>query len=106
MLVTFEGSVASMRAEFQEMAGARRIEAHFEPCLVEEAMTVLRQGDPERHNQLLAEAAPALAGCDAVMLAQFSTAQAKDAVSDVLDIPVLTAPDAAVARMKAAVMKL
>jgi len=58
------------------------------------------------HNRLLAEAAPALKDCDAVMLAQFSTAQAKDAVSEVLGIPVLTAPDAAVERMKAAVLHL
>jgi Asp/Glu/hydantoin racemase len=106
MLVTFQGSVASMRAEFEEMAAARKIDAAFEPCLVEEAMTVLRQGNAARHNELLAEAAPALAACDAVMLAQFSTAQAKDAVGAVLGIPVLTAPDAAVGRMKAAVLGL
>lgn len=106
MLVTFQGSVALMRAEFEEMAAARKIDASFEPCLVEEAMTVLRQGDTARHNELLAEAAPDLAGCDAVMLAQFSTAQAKDAVAQVLGIPVLTAPDAAVERMKAVVLKL
>lgn len=106
MLVTFQGSVASMRSEFEEMAAARKIDATFEPCLVEEAMSVLRQGDAERHNQLLAEAAPTLAECDAVMLAQFSTAQAKDAVAAVLGIAVLTAPDAAVHRMKAAVLGL
>lgn len=106
MLVTFEGSVASMRAEFEEMAVTRKLDASIEPCLVEEAMAVLRQGDTARHNELLAEAAPALAGCDAVMLAQFSTAQAKGAVAGVLGIPVLTAPDAAVERMKAAVLGL
>jgi hypothetical protein len=69
-------------------------------------MTVLRQGDAATHNRLLAEAAPALAECDVVMLAQFSTAQAKQAVSNVLGIPVLTAPDAAVRRMKSAVLNL
>jgi aspartate/glutamate racemase len=106
MLVTFEGSVASMRAEFAELADARGIDASLEPCLVEEAMAALRQGDVETHNRLLADAAPALRDCDAVMLAQFSTAQARDAVAGVLDIPVLTAPDAAVDRMKAAVLNL
>ncbi|MBL6600356.1 MAG: arylsulfatase [Alphaproteobacteria bacterium] len=104
MLVTFQGSVASMRDEFQEMAAGRGLEAVIEPCLVEEAMMALRQGDGERHNALLVEAAPTLADCDAVMLAQFSTAQAKDAVAEVLGVPVLTAPDAAVERMKAAVL--
>jgi Asp/Glu/hydantoin racemase len=105
MLVTFQGSVGSMRAEFEEMAATRQITASMEPCLVEEAMMALRQGDPARHDELLAEAATSLSGCDAVMLAQFSTARAKDAVAEVLDIPILTAPDAAVARMKAAVLK-
>jgi Asp/Glu/hydantoin racemase len=106
MLVTFQGSVASMRDEFQEMAAARGLEAAIEPCLVEEAMMALRQGDADRHNALLVEAATALADCDAVMLAQFSTAQAKDAVAEVLGLPILTAPDAAVERMKAAVLNL
>ena len=105
MLVTFQGSVGSMRAEFEELAAARQINASFEPCLVEEAMMALRQGDAARHDALLAEASAALTECDAVMLAQFSTARAKDAVTEVLNIPILTAPDAAVARMKAAVLK-
>jgi Asp/Glu/hydantoin racemase len=104
MLVTFQGSVASMREEFEEMAAARGVDAAIEPCLVEEAMVALRHGDAARHNRLLVEAAPALAGCDAVMLAQFSTAQAKDAVAAVLPVPILTAPDAAVTRLKAAVL--
>lgn len=106
MLVTFEGSVASMRDEFEQMAQNRGIDATLETCLVEEAMTVLRQGDAEAHNRLLAEAAPELRDCDAVMLAQFSTAQARDAVHRATNKPVLTAPDAAVARMKAAVLNL
>ena len=106
MLVTFQGSVASMRAEFEELADRRNLDATLAPCLVGEALAALRQGDAMAHNQLLAEAAPALKDCDAVMLAQFSTAQAKVAVSEVLGIPVLTAPDAAVERMKAAVLHL
>jgi Asp/Glu/hydantoin racemase len=106
MLVTFQGSVASMRTEFEELADARNMDVTLEPCLVDEALAALRRGDAMAHNRLLAEAAPTLKGCDAVMLAQFSTAQAKDAVSKVLGIPVLTAPDAAVERMKAAVLHL
>jgi Asp/Glu/hydantoin racemase len=106
MLVTFQGSVASMRDEFEEMAATRKIDARFEPCLVEEAMAELRRGDAKKHNELLAKAASGLNECHAVMLAQFSTAQAKDAVAKVLNIPILTAPETAVKRMKAAVLRL
>ena len=51
--------------------------------------------------RVLAEAAPDLAGCDALMLAQFSTSVAMPAVSAVLDCPVLTSPASAVSKLKA-----
>ena len=104
MLVTFEGSVATMRAEFEDLSALRGVTANLKPYLVEEAMAALRKGDARTHNRLLADAAPALSGCDAVMLAQFSTAQARDAVSATLDCPILTAPDAAVGKLKAALL--
>ena len=65
-------------------------------------MAALRGGDADIHNALLAQAAPQLAHCDAVMLAQFSTARAEPAVAQQLTIPVLTAPKAAVRRLQSA----
>jgi len=106
MLVTFEGSVATMRAEFEDLSAARGLTTILRPCLVEEAMSALRQGDTPTHNRLLAEAGAALSGCDAVMLAQFSTSQAKKAVGEILNCPILTAPDTAVDKIKAAVLGL
>ena len=41
-----------------------------------------------------------LSGCDALMLAQFSTARARDAVANVVRCPVLTSPDSAVLAMR------
>jgi Asp/Glu/hydantoin racemase len=66
-------------------------------------MALLRKGDADSHNRLIAERAPELAGCDAIMLAHFSTSRAAAAVRAVVDVPVLTAPDAAVDRMRAMV---
>jgi len=67
-------------------------------------MSALKSGDTATHNALLAEVAPAFAEFDAVLLAQFSTSRALDAVSDVLQCPVLTSPTSAVEKLKAALV--
>jgi hypothetical protein len=80
-----------------------RIETRLETLCVAAAMQALKAGDGAAHDRLLAEAAPRLAGCDAVLLAHFSTARAEAAVRAALPCPVLTAPGAAVARLKSLV---
>ena len=64
-------------------------------------MAALQNGDAETHNRLLAEAAPELAGCDAILLAHFSTSRAEAAVAARTKLPILTAPGSAVAKLKA-----
>ena len=103
LLATFAPSVPSMAEEFFDMARAAGREVELRSACVPEAMGALDAGDGETHDRLLAQAAPQLAGCDAVMLAQFSTARAQGAVSAVLDCPVLTSPDAAVLWLRRAV---
>ena len=98
MLATFGPSVASMETEFRAAAAGR--DAAIETVLVEDAMAALRRGDSEAHDRLLAEAAPRLSGCDAVMLAQFSTSRARPAGEAALECPVLTAPGAAVSALR------
>ena len=105
MLTSFGPSVASMQEEFDELAKARGSDAAIEIVLVEPAMAALAAGDGPAHDRLLAEAAPRLAGCDVVMLAQFSTARARPSVAAAIDCPVLTSPDSAVARLKAAIAR-
>ena len=103
MLATFPPSVAGMGDEFRQLAAQRGATARIETVCVAEAMRALRLGDGASHDRLLAEAAPRLAHCDAVMLAHFSTARAEAAVVRALSCPVLTAPGAAVARLKSLV---
>jgi hypothetical protein len=91
-----------MESEFGDMAKARGLNARIRTICVPEAMAALRQGDAAGHNALLAQAAPQLAECDAVMLAQFSTSRAEKAVAARLSIPVLTSPKAAVRKLRAA----
>jgi aspartate/glutamate racemase len=102
MLATFEPSVASMTRELEDLARERGKDVTLEVACVEDAMAALRAGDGEAHDRLLAEAAPRLARCDAVMLAHFSTARAEAAVTSRLSCPVLTAPGSAVRKLKRA----
>ena len=100
MLATFAPSVAGMEDEFRQLAARRGVPARLETICVEAAMRALREGDGAAHDRLLADAAPRLVGCDAVLLAHFSTARAESAVGAALPCPVLTAPGAAVATLK------
>ncbi len=100
MIASFAPAVPNMERDFRAAAQAHGIEVTIESVCVPEAMEAARAGDMARHNQLLAAAAPQLAGCDAVMLAQFSTSVALDDVQAMLSCPVLSSPDAAVAELK------
>ncbi len=100
MLATFGPSVAGMENEFRQLAVARDAVASIETVCVEPAMAALKAGDGASHDRLLAAAAPRLAKCDALMLAHFSTARAEAAVRDTVPCPVLTAPGAAVQKLK------
>lgn len=100
MLATFAPAAASMEQEFIQSAREAGSSATLESICVPEALAAARGGDIEQHNRLLAEAAPRLAHCDALLLAHFSTATAMAAVQAVLAQPVLSAPDAAVAELK------
>jgi Asp/Glu/hydantoin racemase len=103
LLATFAPSVPSMEEELRALARAAGREVELRSVCIPAAMSALDAGDGAAHDRLLADAAPQLAGCDAVLLAQFSTAQAHAAVSAVLDCPVLTSPDSAVLWLRGAV---
>ena len=92
LLATFAASIPSMQAELPGIA--------LESVCVPEAMAALQAGDGARHDALLAAAAPRLQNCDAIMLAQFSTARAREAVRAAVSCPVLTSPDSAVLAMR------
>jgi aspartate/glutamate racemase len=100
MLATFAPSVAGMEAEFRDIADAAGSTAILRSHCVAGAMAALRAGDGTTHDRLLAEAAPRFADCDAVLLAHFSTSRAEAAVRQAVSCPVLTAPGAAVEKLK------
>jgi len=100
MLATFRPSVASMEQEFMDLVRTRALPARIRILCVPEAMDALRKGDAGTHNALLVQAAEGLAGCDAIMLAQFSTSVAADAIQARVTVPVLTSPDSAVIKLR------
>jgi hypothetical protein len=104
MLATFAPSVVTMTEEFDSFVQETGAKATLKTIVVDGAMDALRKGDAETHNKLVAARAPELADCDAIMLAHFSTSRALERVSAAVAKPVLTAPDAAVDRMKAMVV--
>jgi aspartate/glutamate racemase len=102
MLATFPASVDSMEEEFQVLAAERGVSASITSVCVPEAMAALARGDAETHNRLLAAAAAQLPACDAIMLAQFSTSVALEAVQACVPVPVLTSPNSAVRKLQRA----
>lgn len=100
MLATFAPAVVTMEDEFRTFTAEATSDATLTTVVVERAIDLLRGGDADAHNALVAARAPELKDCDAVMLAHFSTSRAAALVRAALDVPVLTAPDAAVDRMR------
>ncbi len=100
LVATFEASIGSMADELQALAVARGFSIALRTVFVPEAMNDLAQGRAADHHRKIAQAALQLAGCDAVMLAQFSMADALPAVQSQLTCPVLCSPDCAVLALK------
>ena len=100
MLATFEQSIASMSTEFCEIRNSLSATGSLDTKLVEGAMEFLRQGNQTEHNDLIAKTAATFKHCDVLMLAQFSMVSAKSAVFRELNVPVLTAPEAAVKKLR------
>jgi len=100
MLVTFENSIDLMSKEFQVMANVRNNESKLDVIFIDGAMLKLQQGLINDHNELILQTAKKLNGYDVLMLAQFSMAGACEAISQQINIPILTAPDAATKLMK------
>ena len=94
LLATFPATLRTMPAEFPAGIEVR-------PRLAEGALAALDAGDGAGHDLLVAEAAAGLADCDAIALAQFSLARAREAVAARTGRPVLTTPDSAVRKLRA-----
>ncbi|TIO10084.1 MAG: arylsulfatase [Mesorhizobium sp.] len=100
MLYTFPPSREGMEHEFREEAERLDPAATITSFFVPGAIEAVRAGDVETHNRLIAAEAEKLNDFDAITLAHFSMARAREAVEAVTNIPVRTSPEAAVAKLR------
>lgn len=96
LVATFAPTLRTMPCEFPP-------DARILPVLAEGALEALKQRHPAQHDAQIAQAAKQ-AGCDVVVLAQFSSARAAEAVRKVFHGPVLTTPGAAVRDLRECLM--
>jgi hypothetical protein len=104
LIATFAASIPSMSEELLTLAQQRGQHIELSTVFVPEAMEDLARGNADLHHRKIAAAAAAdgkdLQSCAAVMLAQFSMAQAQPPVQATLSCPVLSSPDCAVLALK------
>lgn len=95
LIASFAPTLASMPPEFP--AGTDLV-----TWLADGALDALTQGDVDRHDELVLEAARHLMsqGASVIALAQFSMARASGRVEHELGIPVLTTPGSAVRALR------
>ncbi|MBM7344851.1 arylsulfatase [Pantoea coffeiphila] len=100
MLATFAPAVAGMEAEFRDLASAKQSNARMTAVVVAGARDALNAGDVALHNKLIIEAARQNQHADAIVLAHFSMEVAFENVQAAVVCPVLSSPQAAVAKLK------
>ena len=100
ILSTFRPSGPSIRRELEALAAQRMTDLEIEASYVPGALDALKAGDGRTHDSLIAEAAADSSRTDVILLAQFSMAQARDAVSRRVDAKALSSPESAVLALK------
>ena len=103
LFATFPMALAPISGEVERRARARGMAPTIVTRAVDGAIAALQAGDGPRHDRLIAEAAAAIEGVDALMLVQFSMARAAASIAPRAGRVVVTTPDSAVARLRALV---
>jgi hypothetical protein len=102
VIASFAPTLTTIVAEIQAAARHAGRSVTCIPELADGAFAALAAGDGASHDRLVVAAAERLPAVDAILLAQFSMARSRDAVSAVRrDASVLTSPHAAVEQLRA-----
>lgn len=102
LLTTFAPAAKAMHDELLAAIAQRNLVVQIDGACALGAMAALNAGDAASHDRLILESARTLATCDVLLLGQFSMARAQNAVAEAIGKPVLTSPESAVRRLKAA----
>lgn len=101
VIATFPPSVVQLEKELRSMMQARGLVIELEMQLAEGALEALKNGDVDRHDSLIADAAVRLNSPDVVVLGQFSMARAGPLVERMqVTGKVVTTPESAVLTLK------
>lgn len=100
VLSTYKPSGPAMQVELETLAAKIDVEVAIDESYVAGALDALHAGDAEAHDSLIAETAADCPQADVILLAQFSMARARDAVSRRVDAKVLSSPESAVQALK------
>jgi Asp/Glu/hydantoin racemase len=100
LVVSFAPSQRALQTELEEMAASRGHAIQIRSILAEGALSALKEGRAEQHDQIIAATAARLSDVDAIILGQFSMARAFDATAQLCAKPVFTTPRSAVEAMR------
>lgn len=100
LLATFGPALVSTEQDFRSRAAATGLDVDLTTILVPGARDALAAGDVATHNRLVVEAAKRMEPVDALMLAHFSMAPTAQEVRAAVRVPVLSSPEAAVAKLR------
>lgn len=99
-LSTFGPTLGELKDEVVAVAAKRGIKLQLRTHAAEAALPALEAGRADEHDEIVAKAAEPFEDCDALMLAQYSTASAARLIRAVPGRTVLTSPDTAVEFLK------
>lgn len=100
VLSTFGPTLEELAAEVEASAVKRGIKPQLRTHMAEGALAALEAGRADEHDRIVAKAAEGYEDCDALMLAQYSTASAARLIRTVPGRKILTSPDTAVELLK------
>ncbi|MBT7450088.1 MAG: arylsulfatase [Rhodospirillaceae bacterium] len=100
LVVTFPPSAPSLSKELSDLAEKLSANIKISTVLADGALAALQAGQPEKHDEIIAETAATLGKVDSIVLGQFSMARAAQETSHRVDAPIITTPTAAVHRLR------
>ena len=100
LVATDPGTNKTLSDDLERYAAAHRKPIEMETIYVDNAMSLLANGNQAEHDKLVVSGALKAGPCDAMLLGQFSMGPTKPLVIKATGLPVLDAPETAVLKLK------
>ena len=100
IVTTAEGSLSCLVDDINRYAQANLLECSIKSEVADGAFQKALDGDIEGSDAMVIKSASLVTECDSLMLGQFSMGRVASKIIDIIEKPVLTAPECAVKKMK------